>query len=709
MNTTAFPPPRLNIAQILTPASVAVFGASDDLTKFGGRIIHYLLNNGFGGRIVPINLNRSVVAGLPAVPDIGSAGPIDVAILAVPAHSVEAMIEKCADAGVGACVIVTAGFSEAGDDGAVLQQRIVRTARMAGMRLIGPNCMGIINPSHQMALTSSVVVESGELIAGNVGLISQSGALMVSMYDRALREQIYFSVCLSLGNQSDLEICDFFEHLIHDPKTHVITMYVEGFVDAKRFACLAKRASDAGKPVIVTKTGRTAAGVQAARSHTASLAGSYKALEAVCKANGVILTDDPDGMLQLAAIFSRFGRSKAKGVGIISPSGGAIGIGVDRMTDVGVRLGSLDQASAQLLATAMNASHAFNPIDLGNRMRDDLTTVETIVDAFTLAPDVGMLFVILTTSPNFDNVTRALANAAVRGGKPVLFVVTPGAVADNSRRILQDLKVPFVDRMDDAIRILRHYMPQATSLCLQAEASTRPADLPDPRSTADALPSGAMSEPQVKTLLASYGIPFPAEQMCTSEDQAVASANEIGYPVAMKAVCAQLVHKSDVGAVKLGLSSDDQVRRAWREISESISLKVPHGHLDGCLVAEMVTAQSELIVGAVNDEQFGPLILVGFGGTTVELMPDTQLAPAPVNREGALAMLKALKQWPLLDGYRGTRKADADAIADVISRVSWLAVDLESRIAELDVNPLLIRAADGSPVGVDARAAMLLA
>lgn len=698
-------PARLSMARIVCPTSIAVLGASDDLKKFGGRIIHYVMRNGYRGRIVPVNPRRSEVAGLPAAPTIKQAGEIDVAILALPAEMVESAISECAEAGVGACIIVSAGFAEIGGEGSARQSRMVQIARDAGMRLIGPNCMGIINPNHRMALTSSIVVEQGELVPGNIGMISQSGALMVSMYDRACREQIRFSACISLGNQCDLEICDFFEYMIDDPTTEVITMYVEGFVDAKRFATLARRAQDVGKPVLLTKTGRTAAGADAARSHTASLAGNYKALEALCEATGVTLVDDPDGMLQVARMYSTYGRCSAGGIGMISPSGGAIGIAVDRLSDVGMRLGKLDSDSQALLASVMNPSHAFNPVDLGNRTSEDMEQVRTIMRAYNDAPDICAILIILTTSPHFEQITQALGQAAIQsGGKPVLFLVTPGGVADNCRMILQDLGVPYVDRMDEAVRILERYVPRAHVIPC-AYQPQRPTTLPSVRDTLDRLGT-TPREPDVKAVLQSYGIPVAQEQFCATYAEAAAAAQRIGYPLALKAVSAQLVHKSDIGAVKLNLTNDEELRKAWAQIEQALHSYSSSAKLDGCLVAEMISAQSELIVGLLNDEQFGPMVMVGFGGVTVELVPDTQLATAPVDASQALALLQRLKQWPLLDGFRGREKADVHAIADVVSRASWLAADLQGELVELDINPLLVRAADGAPVGVDARATM---
>lgn len=282
--------PRLSVREILYPRSVAVFGASEDKGKFGGRILHYLMRHRFAGQIVPINPNRETVAGLACYPTISAVGEaIDVAILAIPASSILPSVEACAAAGVGCCAIVSTGFAEAGEEGAAVQQRLVQLSRDCGMRIIGPNCMGLINPNHALALSSSLVLEIPEMRRGSTGLISQSGALMVSIFDRAHDAGLGLSTCVSLGNQADIEICDIFEHLIEDPATKVICMYIEGLKDAVRFASLAERAQAARKPVIVVKTGRTEAGAKAARLHTASLAGSYAVLGAICREHGVLV------------------------------------------------------------------------------------------------------------------------------------------------------------------------------------------------------------------------------------------------------------------------------------------------------------------------------------------------------------------------------------------------------------------------------------
>ena len=302
-------PARLSIRQILHLRSVAVFGASDNRDKFGGRIMYFLTKHRFGGRIVPINPRRSEVFGHTAYATIGqSPESVDVAILAVPPSELVGSIAACAEAGVGCCVIMTTGFAEAGAEGQARQDEIAAISRRSGMRIVGPNCMGFLNPAQRLTLCSSVVLDAERLLIGEIGLVSQSGALMVSIFDRAYGDGIGFSACVSLGNQCDLELCDFIEYMIEDPATRVICVYVEGFVDPARFVRAAAASRAAGKPLIVLKTGRTPAGVKAARSHTASLAGSYEVFQAICREQGVILTNDPTVMVRLADLLVRWPR-----------------------------------------------------------------------------------------------------------------------------------------------------------------------------------------------------------------------------------------------------------------------------------------------------------------------------------------------------------------------------------------------------------------
>jgi len=699
--------PRATVRDIVHPASVAVFGASENVAKFGGRIMHYLVKHGFGGRIVPINPERATVLDRPCYARIGEApGPVDVAILAVPPEAVVPAVAECADAGVRCCVVMTTGFAEAGAGGAARQDALVEIVRRSGLRLVGPNCMGLINPHHRLALTSSLVLDVESLLRGRVGLISQSGALMVSMYNRAHDAGIGFSACVSLGNQADVEICDVLEYMLDDAGTNAICIYVEGFRDARRFLALAEDARAREKPLVVMKAGRTDAGVRAARSHTASLAGSYAVFEAACRERGVLLTDDPDGMILAADVLGRWRARGEDGLAVLSPSGGGAAVAVDRVTEAGIRLAALQHGTKQALLEILLPPQADNPVDLGGRRDGDpIATAERAMSLLAGDAGVGAVLVALTTVPFYEDTTRALASAGLRSGKPVLFAVTPGSAADGPRRILRELGCRYYDRLDDALRVAKLWTAHHRTPPGSPSAAVRPALAADAREMLRRLPAGTLTAPEVRAVLEAYGIPVARESVAAGVEEAVAAAESLGYPVALKALCRGLVHKSDAGAVRLGLAGAGAVARAWDAIAAAVR-RLPGVELEGCVVQEMAAGEAEVIVGAKRDEQFGPVLLVGWGGLLVEVLHDVQMAPAPITPQRAVVLLQGLRMWPVLSGVRGRPPLDVEQLAEIASLVSWLAADLGDRLIELDVNPIVVRAQGKGAVAVDSRATL---
>jgi acetyl-CoA synthetase (ADP-forming) len=444
--------PRVDLDRILHPRSVAVFGASDSKQKFGGRIMSFLVQHGFAGDIYPINLQRSEVLGRKAYAAIGAVPtPPDVAILAVPPAALMPSVRAAAEAGVGCCVIITTGFAEAGPDGVARQAELVEIAARTGTRIIGPNCMGLIVPHHHLALCSSVVLDTEHLRDGSVSLVSQSGALMVSIYDRAVTDGIGFRVCVSCGNQADLELCDFIEHLIDDPGTEAICVYVEGWLDGARFRRCAAAARAAGKPLLVLKTGRTRAGADSARSHTASLAGDFDVFQAVCREEGVVLPRDPDDMVRAAHFLVRHPAPRRGGVAILSSSGGGAGIASDRVSELGLRLAALSPATRAELGAILLPPQATNPIDLGGRKPPE--EVEIAGDAARILfadADVAYGLAILTSMPFFAARTRLIGQAAQASGKPVMIALTPGAAATAPRHALREIGQFYFNRVEDA-------------------------------------------------------------------------------------------------------------------------------------------------------------------------------------------------------------------------------------------------------------------
>ncbi len=686
------------IGRLLCPQSVAVIGAAETEEKWGGRVMLHLKKHGFSGRIAPINPRRHEILGLLAYPSITAVPyPVDVAVVVVRAELAVDAVRDCASAGVGVCVIIAAQFAEMGGEGMNRQKAIVRVARESGMRLLGPNCLGLVNAHQKLALSPSVALGTmTHLPEGGIGLVSQSGALMGSMLIRGFDSGAGFSVCVSVGNQADLELCDFFEYLIDDPATRVICLYLEGLLHARRFVALARRARERGKPVLAAKAGRTEPGARAVRSHTASLAGGHAVFEAVCAAAGVVVMPDALDLVAAADVIIRQGRMAADGIGVLSGSGGSGALWTDAIHESGLRLGRLGPATRAGLRELLPETHRDLPIDLGIVGAHGLSYSEAItriVSAVMADPDIGAGLYVMTTQPDMPIAARAIAVVGEQCGKPLLYVNAAGSSGETARRILREMGYLSFDTPDEALRTLKA-LAADYALRTADEARTvelqrvRRTPLPDLRD----LPRGALTEPESKSLLARFDIPVTRECLATSRDAAAACAAQIGYPVALKGVARGLVHKSDAGAVRLGLDGGAAVREAFDAIHEALA-RAGFGpeKFEGCLVQEMVDADAELLLGARPDPQFGPVVVLGAGGTLVELIRDVQLIPTPVAFADARAALRRLKIFPLLEGYRGRPRADLDRIVEITVRVGEIAALLGQALVDLDINPLMVR------------------
>lgn len=689
----------LPIARIIAPRSVAVVGASEDVGKFGGRVIHYLLKHGFAGRILPVNPNRATIRGLPAIPRVSAAAEApDVAILAVPAAALEAQVADCAAAGVGACIVITGKLAEAGAQGAALQDRVLRIARDANMRLVGPNCLGIFNPVDHAMLSSSLALEEDGYRPGGIGMVSQSGALMGTLLSFGHHYGARFSRCVSVGNQADLALEDFLEFLVADEATRAVALYIEGLREPRRFRDLLGAARAAGKPVFIVKAGRSEAGAAAARSHTASLAGAFAAFEAACRAEGAVVMEDPQAMVLAADAALRLPPLPGPGLGLapIASSGGSTVTFADMLPGQGLRLARMSDATRAVLARWMPQSHIHLPVDTGS-FHEGTTGdgLAACIRAFMADPDVGAVAVPMTTQPDMAGRAALLPALARAGGKPLLYVMSAGAVGDASRAAMRAADFPFFDRVSDALAVIRALDAAAAGRVPPAPAQ-RPAGMAPPPS----LPAGALTEGEAKRLVAASGIATTRDVAVRSAQEAVLAAEAIGYPVVLKGVSRAVVHKSDAGLVRLDLRDADALRAAFAEVAARLGPEA-----EGCVVQDFAPGAAELFLGATHDPQFGPMVLVGAGGVLVEVLQDLRMAPAPVSRPQARAMIAALRIAPVLAGLRG-RPADMEAAAEALERLSWLAAELGPRLVTLDINPLVLRAAGQGAIAVDARATL---
>ena len=507
--------PRLSVGEILNPRSIAVVGASEDLRKFGARVLNNTINGGFTGEITPVNPKRERIFGLPAVASVGQIEtPPDVVVIAVPRDHVPGVVDDCAAHGIGCCVIITAGFGEIDEDGARVQQNMVETARAAGMRLIGPNCLGLLNTHAKLLLNSSPAMEVTPFRAGAIAHITQSGALLATVYNRGVDDHAYFSTSVSLGNQADLELADFVEYLAEDPNTRVITLYVEGFRNPAKFVDAVRRCRRAGKPVLMAKSGATEYGARVTRSHTASLATPHRVLQAVCREEGVLLVDDIRGLIQTAEFFARHGPPSGDGICVISGSGGAAALTADRMAERDLRLATFSPETRERLEVIFEPTQLGNPLDVGALKEKSFTNVDDGGLSIAAAePDVSGLLIVITTGPMLGNTTRRMADAAIAAGKPALFVIMQGTADDGARIILDEKDLLYFETLEEGLRVLERWL-SARAFVEPDNSPARPDDLPAEK-TILPLPERP-TEHEVKTLVELYGLPVVDENVATS-------------------------------------------------------------------------------------------------------------------------------------------------------------------------------------------------
>ena len=695
------------IRAILHPQSVAFIGASEDLVKWGGVLQHLLTKFHYAGAIYPVNPKAQAIQGLPAFSNIRDVpGPVDLAVITIGVDAVEQAMRDCAACGVRSVMVVTAQFAESSPEGAAKQERVLAIAREAGIAMIGPNCMGVLNANENLALLNSTALLDSfdEIPRGRIGVASQSGAVVGAMIARAGYIGAGFSSCVTLGNQADLEICDFFDYLVDDPATDVICLYMESANSVERLFSIAKRARAAGKPVLITKAGRTPQGVRAVASHTASLAGSYEAFVARCEEAGILVQTDALQMLLTAQALQSFPLPSIDAVALFSGSGGAGALGVDALHDHGLTLAELAPATCQALSAFVTEANQHLPYDMGavavgpGKGRPDV--YQASMECIFEDPNVGTCIYVMTPQSSMDGIAKLFTQLGRKHGKPAMVVNSASGITEAMRVGLLEMGVPFFPNLHEALLTVKD-MLQSAHYEAPAADTALPALSIELAKVAASLPSGVLSEEDAKTLLGAAGIPVAQGTLAKDADQAEQIAQAMGFPVVMKIVADGVTHKSDMGGVKLNLTDAAAVRAAFRDI-RSAAATVVGAVFQGCLVQPMIEGDVELMIGTVYDDQFGPFVLVGIGGTLVELLKDTQLLPAPASPKAIENALRSLRLFALLDGYRGREPVDIAVVSQIVHRVSVLAATLGPRLAELDINPLRVQGSRA--VAADARA-----
>ena len=688
------------LSTIFSPRSVAIVGASDTATKIGGIPVDFHRQFGFAGAIYPVNPRGGMIQGLTAYPSLRAIGaPVDVAIFAVPASRVSAALDDAIAAGVHGVVLFTSGYAEIGAEGAAAQVHLADKARAAGIRLLGPNCLGFMNIRAGAYATFSPAPRSGRVAPGHIGLVSQSGAFGGYAYALARDRAIGLSQWITTGNESDLDFADCLEWLAHDPQTRVIMGYMEGCRDGFKLRRALAAAHAAKKPVVIVKVGRTAIGAQAAASHTAALAGDDAVYDAVFREYGVHRARDIGEFFGIAASASIATLPPDRTIGLFTLSGGVGVLMADQAHDSGLDVRPMPAAAQETIRTWVPFASPANPVDITGQVTNDTSLIERtarlMLDGGHYGSWIGFLAA-AGTSPVFWPVLESLVTN-LRRDYPDKLLALSTLLSPERRRTVEAMGCLVFDEPAEAVRTM-------AALTAFSEAFARTDIAPPRRSDATApLPPGAQSEPQALATLAAAGIAAGRHRVVTCAADAQAAAADMAQPVVLKIVSKDILHKSDIGGVALGLRDADAVAAAFDTMMATVRRNAPEAHVDGVLVAPMVSGGVECILGARRDPVFGPIVVFGLGGVFVELLGDVAVHSAPVDRAQALDMIRSVKGYGLLSGARGRAPVDLEFLADNLVALSQLAVAAGDTLDSIDINPFIaLPAGSGGGCAVDA-------
>ena len=680
-----------SIHRMLNPSSIAVVGATPRL-QYGGRFLRAALQAGDRIRVYPVNPRYDEIMGVksyPSLQDVPEAP--DVVGIVVPYHQVMPTLEECAQKRAGSAIVISAGFAERGDGGRLdLQRQIGDFARQSGVRISGPNCLGVANVKAGIwACAGSRLVMSG---GGPVALVSQSGASAFGPFlTRAVDLGIGYSYIVTTGNEADLESSDFIRYLLDDPDTRVIACFIEGFKDGRKFMEVARLAAERGKPIVLIKIGRSPAGAKAATSHTAAMTGADAVHDAVFKQYGVIRVEDYDELLETAQFFAYTPPLRKEGVSIVSHSGGISSLTADKCGQMGLQLPDLTPSSRDgLNAVLKGFGWAANPADVTTYANSE--SFPEIMRYMLEGPEVGMLAI---ASAGGDSQAQQVIAMRDATDKPLAFLWTGSLTATDGLNKLKEAKIPVFLSPDRLARGLRGKINSQRwrERCREAGRAPLPPLTVQQREALQALNGKerrALTEHEARRLLAHWAVTGVREERTTTVDEAVAAAGRIGYPVVLKVESPDIPHKTEAGVVRLRLQSDVEVRQAYAEIMHNVERHAPKAQVLGILVQEMVHGGIEVIVGLSHDPLFGPVLLLGMGGIFTELYRDVALRACPIAEGDAREMLQEVKGARLLEGFRGHPAADVEALIHLLVRVSHLGIQCEREVREMDLNPLLV-------------------
>ena len=691
------------MGKMLKPQSIAVVGASPK-GGYGGRLWDAVVKAKDRVRLYPVNPNYPEISGITAyrsVSDLPEAP--DLVGVVVPYKQVIPVLRECHAKKAGSAVIISAGFAERGNDtGLDMQRQLGDFVKETGLHFTGPNCLGLANVRDNIWPTASSRTLGG--LTGHIGLVCQSGATAFGPFLlRAVDAGIGLSHIISTGNEVDLDFTDFARWLVDDPETRVIAGFVEGFKNVKKLIAVAELAAERGKPIVLIKIGRSESGTQAARSHTAALTGVDALNDAMFRQYGIIRVQDYDELLETSYLLANIKKPRKPGISVVSHSGGISSLTADMLGHAGLTLPALsERARDGINAILKDFGWAANPADITGFARSD--SFPQIMDYMIEEPDVGTLVV---ASAGMGKQVEQVTALRDRSEKGVAFFWTASRLDKGPLAALKAANIPIFytpDKLARGLKCLLDYHDwRDRRLAGAAAAALRPT-APQEQAVKQVRAYGrpVLSESESKHIVAAWGVTAPRDALVQSADAAVEAAAKIGYPVALKADSAYILHKTEAGVVRLGLRDAAAVRTAYEEIVANAKAHAPQSVLAGVSVQEMVAGGVEMIVGVKYDPQLGAMLLLGSGGVMVEVYNDVALRRCPINREEALGMVAEVKGAKLLKGFRGKPAADVDALADALVRVSHMAMHLEGHLAELDINPLMVLPVGQGVKAVDA-------
>jgi acetate---CoA ligase (ADP-forming) len=698
------------LTYLLNPRSVAVIGASERPGSLGAATLANLMGADFSGKLYPVNpkyeeiFNIPCYSGWEAIPE-----PVDCTILCTPAHTIPALLEQAGQAGARSAIAFASGFSETGDEGRKLQEALQRTADTFDMPVCGPNGLGLANFSDGFLGFSAPL--DVNVPAGTISAVCQSGSVAITLINSG--RGLNYRTVISSGNEAVTTIEDYLEFLVEDPGTEIIMAFVEGFRNIPKLRVVAARAVEMNKPIIVLKIGRSVAGERAVIAHTGALAGADRVLDNLFKQIGILRVNDLDEMLETAALFEAAREPKGSRIGVMGISGGEVGLLADLAEDTGLELAQLSNTTIteirELLPPFCNVA---NPLDAWG-MGDLGPTYEGCLDSLARDPGVDLIAICQDSQAGlgddqakfYTNQANSVVSAYQKTSKPMVsFSNIGGAFHPRMQAVFQDGNVPTLQGTRESLRAIKHFVDFHQLRTSSQEPPAKTSTNTENANISALLTPGSLSEHSSSQILADYGIPITRQKLTTSLEETILAAAEIGYPVVLKIDSPDIQHKTDIRAVQIGIKDEAALSTAYTTIEANVVHANPSAHINGMLVQEMLDPEDglELIVGMTHDPVCGPTILFGIGGIFVEVLEDIALRVAPLSKHDAWDMLTEIRSARILDGVRGGAPVDKSAIVDVLLNLSKLAVDLDGKVSELDINPLIVYPEGRGAIAADA-------